>query len=147
MTQRDKWLTGTKKRAPVRRYHDFVQLCYIYNVELFECDFEVVFILAMPKSWSKKKRAAMIGQPHQQTPDNDNLMKALKDAVYQQDSHIWDYRISKIWGEKSLIVISKIDHARGSLRDELSKKLKVDYVSNFSRLIIARKRLLKGSLN
>jgi len=52
----------------------------------------------MPKSWSKKKKAEMLGQPHQQKPDIDNLLKALMDAVLPEDSHIYDIRATKYWG-------------------------------------------------
>ena len=34
---------------------------------------DVSFIMPMPKSWSKKKRAAMDGKPHTARPDIDNL--------------------------------------------------------------------------
>jgi len=62
----------------------------------------------MPQSWSKKKREQMHGQPHQQRPDLDNLLKALADAIYEDDCRIWNYRsISKRWGNEGLIAITK----------------------------------------
>jgi Holliday junction resolvase RusA-like endonuclease len=62
----------------------------------------------MPSSWSKKKRQAMAGKPHQQKPDKDNLEKALMDAIYADDSHIWDSRVTKLWGEEGQIIIGEI---------------------------------------
>ncbi|MBT9425870.1 RusA family crossover junction endodeoxyribonuclease [Enterobacter oligotrophicus] len=62
----------------------------------------------MPKSWSKKKRTAMYGQPHQVKPDLDNLTKSLLDALFEDDAHIWDARTSKIWGETGMIIIENI---------------------------------------
>lgn len=41
-------------------------------------------------------------------PDFDNMMKALMDALYEDDAHIWDSRVTKLWGEKGQIVIGEI---------------------------------------
>lgn len=65
----------------------------------------IIFIIPMPKSWSQKKRDLMNGQPHQQKPDIDNLTKSLLDALFDDDSHIWDIRTSKVWGEMGQIII------------------------------------------
>ena len=35
------------------------------------------------------------------------MLKALMDALYDDDSHIWDCRITKIWGEKGQIIIEE----------------------------------------
>ncbi|WP_336242107.1 RusA family crossover junction endodeoxyribonuclease [Enterobacter cloacae] len=53
-------------------------------------------------------RMAMDGQPHQQKPDLDNLKKSLLDALFEDDSHIWDARTSKVWGEIGMIIIEDI---------------------------------------
>ncbi|AIV30125.1 endodeoxyribonuclease RusA [Enterobacter cloacae] len=50
----------------------------------------------------------MDGQPHQQKPDLDNLKKSLLDALFEDDSHIWDARTSKVWGETGMIIIEEI---------------------------------------
>lgn len=64
------------------------------------------FILPMPKSWSQRKRREMDGQPHQQTPDLDNLLKAWKDALYVNDAHVWAYReVEKRWGHTGKIQV------------------------------------------
>lgn len=47
----------------------------------------------------------MAGKPHQQKPDKDNLEKALLDAIFGEDSHIWDGRVTKIWGETGKMII------------------------------------------
>ena len=47
------------------------------------------------------------GKPHQQRPDKDNLEKAILDAIFKQDSHIWDGRTSKIWGNTGSIIIKE----------------------------------------
>lgn len=67
----------------------------------------LTFSIEMPKSWSKKKKAEMNGMPHQQRPDLDNLMKAFKDCLLEEDSHIWWYNnVSKVWSYKGSIEFS-----------------------------------------
>ena len=104
MTRADKW----KKRPEVLRYRAFCDRVRLLGVELPEAGAHVTFILPMPPSWSKKKRQAMVGKPHQQKPDKDNLEKALMDAIYADDSHIWDSRVTKLWGEEGQIIIGEI---------------------------------------
>ena len=53
--------------------------------------------LAMPPSWSRKKKAAMTGQPHRQKPDVDNIAKAVMDALWKDDSGIHSISCSKLW--------------------------------------------------
>ena len=95
MTRSDKW----KKRDCVLRYRAFCDEVRLRGVELPESGSHVIFVLPMPKSWSKKKREIYNGQAHQQKPDKDNLEKALLDALFSDDCHIWDSRVSKVWGE------------------------------------------------
>ena len=94
MTQRDKWA----KRPAVMRYRAFADEVIMHGVKISESGSHVTFVMPMPKSWSGKKRQALDGQPHQSRPDVDNLCKALLDALYDEDSHIHDIRISKVWG-------------------------------------------------
>lgn len=51
----------------------------------------------------------MRGTPHEQKPDKDNLLKALLDALYGDDSHVWhDDGHLKFWGDEgSITVISR----------------------------------------
>lgn len=60
------------------------------------------FIFAVPDSWSKKKKAEMLGKPMQSKPDNDNLFKAFTDTVFynnkeHNDSEIWNNCYQKLW--------------------------------------------------
>ena len=105
MTRADTW----KKRPCVLRYFAFKhklnilakQLNYIPGDTL-----AVTFVLEMPKSWSKKKKELMNGKPHQQKPDLDNMVKAFKDALLKEDSHVHTYSyMHKRWGEEPLIVV------------------------------------------
>lgn len=93
MTQRDKWA----KRPCVLRYHAFKDECKLKGLK-YEVGQSITFVMPMPQSWSKKKKADMCGAPHTQKPDIDNLLKALFDAVYSEDSHIHEVgRIKKRW--------------------------------------------------
>lgn len=100
MTRADKW----KQRPEVLRYRDFCDLVRWHKVE-FASGVHIVFVLPMPASWSKKKKMAMVGMSHQAKPDLDNLIKALGDAVYQDDSHLWKYSAEKVWGTEGKIII------------------------------------------
>ncbi|HHE5968712.1 TPA: RusA family crossover junction endodeoxyribonuclease [Citrobacter braakii] len=104
MTRADKW----KKRPEVLCYRAFWDEVRLQCVELPESGSHVTFILPMPASWSKKKRAEFNGKPHQAKPDFDNMMKALMDAIYENDAHIWDVRVSKSWGETGRIIIEEL---------------------------------------
>lgn len=101
MTRADKW----KKRPEVMRYRAFCDEVRLRGVTLPESGAHVTFVLPMPASWSKKKRQQHYGQPHQAKPDCDNMLKALMDALYEDDAHIWDCRITKVWGEIGQIII------------------------------------------
>lgn len=102
MTQRDKW----EKRPAVVRYRAFCDKVRSQGIEVPECGAEITFVLPMPKSWSKKKRAAMDGKPHQQKPDLDNCCKALFDAVHSEDCGIYQLDgLAKYWGVEGLIKV------------------------------------------
>jgi len=101
MTVSDKW----KKRPSVLRYRAFRDEVKLKGVKLYESGMHITFVMPMANSWSEKKKAAHDGMPHRQKPDFDNLAKALFDAVYEDDSHIHDVRISKVWGRSGKIII------------------------------------------
>lgn len=103
-TRADKW----KQRDVVLRYRAFCDEVRLKKVTMPEAGSHITFILPMPASWSQKKRAAMNGKAHQQKPDVDNMIKALMDALYADDAHIWDLRITKLWGVTGQILISDI---------------------------------------
>ena len=107
MTRSDKW----NKRTCVLRYRAFADECRLRGVVVPEGGSHITFVIPMPKSWSKKKKVEMSGQPHQQKPDVDNLHKALLDAVFEDDCTVWDCRVSKRWGEVGKIVINQVGEA------------------------------------
>lgn len=103
MTQRDRW----QLRPPVMRYRKFCDRAREHKICVPESGAHITYVLPMPKSWNQKKRAQMAGKPHQQKPDIDNLTKALLDALFDDDAHIWDVRTTKIWGETGMIIIEE----------------------------------------
>lgn len=105
MTQRDKWM----KRACVVRYREFKDECRLINVHIPKDGALIEFYIPMPKSWSLKKKEKFAYTPHRQTPDIDNLLKALFDAVLKDDSHIWSIYAIKIWSWEPRIIIDEIN--------------------------------------
>jgi Holliday junction resolvase RusA-like endonuclease len=69
----------------------------------------VTFNMQMPKSWSKKKKVLMNGQPHLDKKDIDNLAKyvldALNSVVWEDDCLISEIHAEKIWAEKGSTII------------------------------------------
>ena len=65
----------------------------------------IVAYFAMPKSWSKRKRAEQAGRHHTQKPDADNIMKSIKDGLngvaWRDDCQAADCRIVKRWGDRA----------------------------------------------
>lgn len=100
-TQSDRW----KQRPAVMRYRAFCDDLRARKCTFPESGSHVIFHMPMPASWSKKKRAEMLGQPHRQKPDVDNLTKAVLDAVLKDDSGVWDMRTTKIWSDIGCIEI------------------------------------------
>tara|TARA_R110001592_G_scaffold312235_2_gene587473 strand:+ start:619 stop:1107 length:489 start_codon:yes stop_codon:yes gene_type:complete len=107
MTQSDKW----KKRPATDKYWLFKtelnMLCKLCRWTPKE-DLDITFVLPMPTSWSEKKRVERDGQAHKQRPDLDNLVKAFKDALLVEDSHVHTYHnIKKIWGRSGAIIVKR----------------------------------------
>ena len=102
MTKSDKW----KKRPCVMKYWAFKDEVKRLGIVVPESGSHITFHIPIPKSWNKTKTAEHIGKPHKQVPDNDNMLKALQDAIYEDDAHIWDVRITKLWAIKGKIVIT-----------------------------------------
>lgn len=62
----------------------------------------IVATFEIPRSWSKAKQAATLGQYHTQKPDGDNIEKQIKDALsriaWRDDCQVADQRCVKRWG-------------------------------------------------
>ena len=105
MTRRDKWLNPPRKC--VQEYRDYKDQIRAYGVEVPLSGAHVIFRMSMPKSWSKKKKLEYLDQPCQSKGRNDidNLLKALLDAVYDDDSQVWDIHVTKVWGFMGIITV------------------------------------------
>jgi Holliday junction resolvase RusA-like endonuclease len=102
-TQRDKW----KPSKSVLRYRAFADECRL-KMRGVDLDGAVItFYLPIPKSWNKRKKAEMLNKPHRQKPDLDNLIKALGDALYGDDSSIASITAHKQWAEEGGIAINE----------------------------------------
>ncbi|MGX5913932.1 RusA family crossover junction endodeoxyribonuclease [Aliidiomarina sp. Khilg15.8] len=104
MTQRDRF----RLRPPVARYRAFCDEVRLRKVNVPAAGAHILFVLPMPKSWSKLKRQQQLAQPHLQKPDTDNLVKAVLDAVHNEDQGIWDIRGTKVWGHEGQIIIREL---------------------------------------
>ena len=67
------------------------------------------FYLPVPKSYSKKRRAAMMGTDHTVRPDLDNLVKSMLDgmagAVYARDTQVVFISVMKLWSETGRVKV------------------------------------------
>lgn len=119
MTQSDKWKLDPYHKDPKRRQRKAVTQYFKFkteinrqatlnNFKLPESGFHVIFIIPMPHSWVMRKRNNLNNTPHQQKPDCDNMIKAVKDSLCKNDANIWDYRITKYWGNSGKIIIYEI---------------------------------------
>lgn len=110
MTQSDKW----KQRSVTTKYWQFKnklkKQAKLKKFDMPQCNYRLVFYIPMPQSWSKKKKTKMNMKPHQakQRNDKDNLEKAFLDALLDEDSSIWDGRVTKVWSYKGKIEVWQI---------------------------------------
>jgi len=106
MTQRDRW----KQRPCVMRYRNWCDHAREIvgkqippTGDILELNWVAYF--APPKSWSKNKRLATVGQLHRQKPDRDNIDKAVLDCLFKEDSGVAVGRIEKRWGNSPRLEI------------------------------------------
>jgi Holliday junction resolvase RusA-like endonuclease len=95
MTQRDTWM----RRPAVVRYRQFADALREAAGGVREgADMVLVTAwVAMPESWTKKKKAELVGQPCRQRPDWDNIGKAVCDSLFDEDCCIWAGLTMKYW--------------------------------------------------
>lgn len=113
MTRSDKW----KLRDVVVRYRMFKDALRREAPELQGAVGDsvwLVFEIAMPMSWSNKKRLAMLGTYHQQKPDIDNLVKAFLDATLKDDSAVYEVHAKKVWALAGAIRYGEGEYAERS---------------------------------
>ena len=102
-TRSDVW----RKRPVVlkwRAWADEIRLACAYEEFIPGNELIMEFHIPMPKSWSKKKRAAFLGGPHTQNRlDIDNLVKAVMDALIKDDGCVHYLKAKKFWSEEGMI--------------------------------------------
>lgn len=103
MTQRDKW----QQRPCVMRYRSFCdELRLLIGADYLVPEvLSIDFYLPIPSSWSKRRRLAMEGKPHQSKPDIDNLVKSFLDALCSDDAYVYSIQASKYYSEIPRIVL------------------------------------------
>lgn len=126
MVHSDKW----SKRPVVLRYfkyRDELRLTANLHGYYVDPELSLTFIMPMPRSWTKKKKEVMMGQPHTTRPDLDNLLKAFKDALCGEDSFVHTYKdISKVWGPAGGIRV----------KTQLQEKtMKAQWVNHYSSVL------------
>ena len=109
MTRRDTWATD-KVRPSVQKWRAFVQDVKRLGITVQDGD-SITYVIPMPASWSRKKRAAMEGLLHRQKPDIDNIEGGLLDAALPDgDEAIAELGAKrKVWGVVGEIIIERRD--------------------------------------
>lgn len=95
MTQRDVW----KKREVVVRYRAYADAIREACGPVPEnpVAVSVMAYIAMPASWSERKRARYDGTINRQRPDYDNISKSIGDSLFEDDSILGLGSCVKFW--------------------------------------------------
>jgi len=95
MTQRDVWA----KRDVVVRYRAYADAIRAACGPVPEnpVGVNVIAYIAMPASWSEKKKASLDGLGQRQKPDYDNISKSIGDALFSDDSVLFAATCVKFW--------------------------------------------------
>lgn len=115
MSSSDRWKTNPNHPDPNKRQREEVTRYFAYkdqlrqkakemNYELGET-LEIIFVLPMPESWSKKKKERMNRMTCKVKPDFDNLEKGFCDALKKQDSQIWKCSSEKRYSYAGFIIV------------------------------------------
>lgn len=80
------------------------------KIETGPVSIRVIAEFEPPKSYSKKKRAAMIGTYHMHKPDGDNILKAVQDALngyaFTDDAQIVEIYVQKFYSNNPGLMVS-----------------------------------------
>ncbi len=104
MSRADRW----KKRPCVLRYFAYSNIIKeVMLLQNFQPANELImtFYVMMPKSWSKKKKAEMVGTPMQSKADIDNIVKGVLDSLLKKDETVWKICASKRWAFSGQIIV------------------------------------------
>lgn len=112
MVKSDSW----KKRPCVLAYWAFKDECRELGMEI-PSKVRLIFNIPVPPSVKGAKRVARLAERHQMTPDVDNLIKGVFDAVLDDDAHIDEVYATKKWAEVGSIEITPLT---GSVSSDFS---------------------------
>ena len=106
MTRTGHAYTPEKTREYERMLRDaYVGECFTGKIEI-----SITAYYEPPKSLSRKKREALVGQPHDKKPDIDNMAKAVLDALngkaYTDDKNIVRLTVDKYYGESDMLYVT-----------------------------------------
>jgi Holliday junction resolvase RusA-like endonuclease len=115
MTQSDRWKTNPSHPDPKKRQRKSVASYFAFksvlklqanlmNYKLTDV-LDAVYFIPMPDSWSNKKKEQMNGMPCHSKPDLDNITKAVKDCLLEEDSGVWYEKAEKRWAYKGSIIL------------------------------------------
>lgn len=101
MTQRDKWL---KRKCTTNYWQWKATALQAWGkqapvVLTQPTTLSIVCYFSMPQSWSVHTKEAKQGMPHTVKPDGDNVMKALKDALFHNDQMVVDGWYRKLYDD------------------------------------------------
>lgn len=71
-------------------------------------ELDIDAFIAMPASWSEKKKKQLEGFPCRSKPDYDNLSKAVVDSLFKEDQRIWSGRCRKFWARTGQLKVTMI---------------------------------------
>ena len=101
-TRKDKWSPSES----VLRYRTWADLARIAcngdPMQKVSGDFFGILVIAhiaLPQSWSQRKKDQHSGMIHQQRPDSSNILKAAEDALFEKDENLACTNCIKLWCE------------------------------------------------
>lgn len=100
-----------KREAILCRWLAYIEEVQLRKVQVPDANSQIVFLMPMPKSWTQRMRGLARGYPHRGKKDKarkndvDNLLKALLDAIFGDDSAVWDIRGTKLWWDEGGIFV------------------------------------------
>ena len=92
-TQSDRW----KQRPCVMRYRGFADACRFAASRTTKITLTqpTCLIVKCYFDWGKTHRSG----PHTQKPDASNVLKAVEDALFENDEMIWKTETTKLWAD------------------------------------------------
>ncbi len=108
MTRRDKWPPPRKCVAKYWKFKDELTACAEKEGFVLGDRVYMEFHLPMPKSWSKKKKLDLVGEPNLAKPDLDNMIKSVGDCLKKDDQTIHEIIAKKFWAEESTLILKNL---------------------------------------